>query len=282
MVARIIRAAAVNWEIRPVTDFNGFIRHMDELIDACAGQGAELIVLPECIDLERLSYAPEVADEQVRFFLSKDTSRTFDYLAEISARKNITIIGGSHLFDTGTGIVNRCPIAKNGKMTFQDKINLTQYEISPWGLQPGKGLHPVGEIGVTVCYDSEFPISGRNLAEAGVLVQCVPAYCETQHGFQRVRFACAARAVEHQNYVIHASLVGNLGREPITHTYGSSAILSPSFDPFPMNAVLAETAYHTEAIAIADLDMDLLHAIRNRGDVRNWNDRDKGDFKVFL
>lgn len=279
-MANIIRAAAVNWEIRQISGFDGFIAHMDELIDAAAGQGAQLIVLPECIDLERLAYASDVSDEQVRFFLSKDTGNTFHYLQNISAEKNITIVGGSHLFDTGAGIVNRCPIAKNGELYFQDKINLTQYEISPWGLQPGTGMYPVGEIGVTICYDSEFPSSGRNLAEAGVLVQCIPAYTETQHGFQRVRFCGAARAVEHQNYVIHASLVGNLGREPITHTYGSSAILSPSIEPFPINAVLAETAYNAEAIAIADLDLDLLHQIRNQGDVRNWNDRNKGDFNV--
>lgn len=279
-MATLICAAAINYEIRPVPDFNGFIAHMDELIEAAAAQGAQLIVFPESIDLERLAYAPEVSDAQVKDFLARDTQRTFDYLQKISAEKDITIIGGSHMFDTGAGVVNRALIVQRGRMTFQDKLILTQYEIAPWGLMPGAGLYPVGDIGVTVCYDSEFPSSGRALADAGVLVQCVPAYTETRYGFQRVRWSCQARAIEHQNYVIHTSLVGNLGREPIVSTFGNSAILCPSFEPFPISGALAQTADNVEAIAIADLDLDLLYAVRNSGDVRNFNDRDKGDFTI--
>lgn len=280
MAARIIRTAAINWEIRQISDFDGFIQHMDELIDAAVGQGAELIVLPECIDLERLSYAPVMPDYEIKNFLTKDTGRSFDYLQNISAQKNITIIGGSHLFDTGAGVVNRCPIAQRGKLTFQDKINLTQYELNEWGIVGGKGLSPIGEVGVTVCYDCEFPQSGRVLAEAGVLVHCVPAYTETQRGFQRVRWSCAARAIENQVYVVHASLVGSLGREPVMQTHGSSAILCPSVAPFPEGAVLAETPFAAEAIAFADLDLAMLDVARNSDDVRNWHDRDAGDFSI--
>lgn len=279
-MGKIIRAAAINWEIRAISNFDGFIQHMDELIDAATGQGAELIVLPECIDLERLSYAPGMKDSEIKDFLVQDAGNTFHYLQNISAKKNITVIGGSHLFDTGAGVVNRCPIAKNGELIFQDKINLTQYELHEWGIVGGKGLAPVGDIGVTVCYDCEFPQSGRNLAEAGVLVHCVPAYTETRRGFQRVRWSCAARAIENQVYVLHASLVGSLGREPVMQTHGSSAILCPSVAPFPESAVLAETAFGVEAIAFAELDLDKLEISRNSDDVRNWHDRDTGDFGV--
>ncbi len=280
-MANIIRAAAINWEIRQVADFNGFAQHLDELIDAAAGQDAELVVLPECIDLERLSYAPDMPTSGIRDFLAADAPRTFDILQKLSADRNITIIGGTHLFDTGSKIVNRCPIARNGKLTFQDKLVLTQYEIHEWGISPGAGLSPVDYLGVTVCYDSEFPQSGRALAESGVMVQCVPAYTETQRGFQRVRWSCAARAIENQVYVIHASLVGSLGGEPVPQTCGSSAILTPSVQPFPENAILAETAFGVEGIALADLDFDVLNQARNSDDVRNWHDRNRGDFTVI-
>jgi predicted amidohydrolase len=276
----LIRAAAINWAIRPVADYNGFATHLETLVRAAAAQGANLVVLPECIDLERLSYAPAMPAHEIKQWLTRDTQRSFDLIQSLAASLNITLVGGTHLFETGAAVVNRCPIAARGQMTFQDKINLTQYELHEWGIAGGRGLYPAGPVGVTICYDSEFPVSGRNLAEAGVWVQCVPAYTETQRGFQRVRWSCQARALEHQVYVIHASLVGSLGAEPVPETYGSSAIIAPSVAPFPVSAVLAETALGTEGIAVADLDRALLETARNSDDVRNWHDRDRGDFGI--
>src|SRR3569832_94081 len=126
-----------------------------------------------------------------------------------------------------------------------------------WQRVPGQNLIRMHDsrLGVTICYDSEFPESGRALAEEGVLVQCVPAFTETQRGFQRVRWSCRARAIENQNFVVHASLVGSLGREPAPSTYGSSAILTPSIEPFPIEAVLAETELGEEGVIVADLDL---------------------------
>ena len=152
-----------------------------------------------------------------------------------------------------------------------------------WNLGGASGLRvsSSGQIGVTICYDCEFPESGRALAEAGVLIQCVPAFTETQHGFQRVRWCAQARATENQVMVIHASLVGSLGAEPVLTTYGSSAILTPSIAPFPMSAILAETELNCEGIAKVDVDLDWLATSRSRGDVRNWNDRHVSDWKLM-
>lgn len=279
-MAEIVRAAVVNYEVRGVSSHDEFLSRLVFWIDQAVSQGANLVVFPESIDLELLSLAPDLPDEDTAEFLAQYSPLTFEFVRSQSQQRSITIIGGSHMSKSEAGFVNRCPIARNGSLTFQDKVNLTQYELDPWNLSPGAGLNPVDEIGVTICYDSEFPVSGRILAEHGVLIQVVPAYTEMVYGFNRVRWSCQARAVEHQNYVIHASLVGSLGREPVPSTYGSSAILCPSCEPYPPTGILAETELNRAGMAIADLDLALITLIRNQGDVRNWNDRSLGDFEV--
>jgi predicted amidohydrolase len=80
--------------------------------------------------------------------------------------------------------------------------------------------------------------------------------------------------VENQVFVLHASLVGDIGREPVPESYGSSAIIAPSMAPFPMEAILAETPLNEDAIVVENLDIDALFASRNEGEVTNWKDRD--------
>jgi predicted amidohydrolase len=165
----------------------------------------------------------------------------------------------------------------NGKRAVrQQKVKLTRYEREMWKLAQGNGLDIADELpmGVTICYDCEFPESGRILAERGVLLQCVPAFTETMHGFHRVRHSCHARAIENQNFVVHSSLVGSLGREPAPAAMGSSAIIAPSIEPFPADGILAETQMNEEGIAIAVLDFNQLARSRESGDVRNWQERD--------
>jgi predicted amidohydrolase len=156
-----------------------------------------------------------------------------------------------------------------------EKHNLTLYERDVWRLAPGNGLAPIPDsrLGVTICYDAEFPEAGRVLLERGTMVQVVPAFTEDVRGFQRVRWCAKARAIENQAYVVHASLVGDLGREPVPSTYGTTAILTPSQLPFPENAVLGETQFGEEDVIVRTLDLDLLVEARRSADIRNWRDR---------
>ena len=155
---------------------------------------------------------------------------------------------------------------------------MTQFEIDDWGISPGNSLQamPDSRFGIAICYDSEFSAGALAQAERGVQALCVPTYTETWHGFYRVRHCCLARATEMQIFVIQASLVGSLGREPLPEAHGSAAILAPSVVPFPFDGVLAESERDREGVAVADLDFEALLLSRTQGDVRNWEDRRKG------
>lgn len=269
-----MKVAAVAWKVRAVRSEQEFFDHLDEMIERSAG--ADLIVLPELVGLELMNLHP---DEATTAVMPRYADRYEGELRRLSREAGATIVGGSHLRDG----FNVClTVAPDGRESRQTKNVLTQWESAEWGLTAGVGLclTPDPRVGVTICYDCEFPASGRALAEAGVLVQCVPAYTEGQRGFQRVRWCGLARATENQIFVVHASLVGALGREPVPTTYGSSAILTPSVEPFPVSAILAETPLNEEGVALADLDFEALAWARGHGDVRNWDDRDRGSYEL--
>jgi len=272
-----MRVAAVNWGIEPGNP-KTFLDHLERIVSVAHSAGAQLCVLPECIDLECLGESPDLPIARMAEVVSTTANDRRERMRELSQTFGMTIVGGSMIVQDGNEFRNRAYVFESGVESFQDKIVMTQFELEEWGLSAGAGLARFGEprLGVTVCYDCEFPGSGRLLAERGVLVQAVPAFTETRYGFQRVRWSCHARAIENQVFVVHASLVGSLGREPVPTTYGSSAIITPSVEGFPLEAVLGESGYGEEGIAVADLDFDRLLQCRNSGDVRNWHDRDKG------
>lgn len=274
-----MRVAAASWKLRKIRGDSEFFGHLYDLVEAAHSQDVDLLVLPELFVLELLHLEPDLAERKVPRYLVQYQHALEEWLVRISASSGIMLVAGSHFRDDQGAILNTCAIAEPGhSLSFGPKNNLTAYEREVWGLHPGSGLARPARprIGVTVCYDSEFPEAGRVLAEAGVTVHCVPAYTETRHGFQRVRWSCLARAIENQYFVVHSSLVGSLGREPVVQTYGSSAILAPSIAPFPDSAVLAETALGEEGIAVADLDFSAMEDARQHGDVRNFNDRHAG------
>jgi predicted amidohydrolase len=269
-----VKVAAVNWKLRPINSPEAFTAHAIELLESAARQGAELVVFPECFTLELLFLHQRYSDSDIAKLILPDC---IDPIATAAQDLGLDLIAGS----TFAGAENVSFVCwKDGTRQAQPKLVLTQFELVDWKLEPGKGIRQLKDprIGISICYDCEFPLGGRAMAERGVLVQCVPAFTETQHGFHRVRHSCHARAIENQIFVIHSSLVGSLGREPVPSATGSSAVIAPSIPPFPANGILSETPMDAEGVAIAELDLDSLLQARESGDVRNWNDRDRGDW----
>jgi len=250
---------------------------MHDLVSLAHDQDAELIVLPEYTVLELLGIEPTLAQHRVPDYLVQYAEALENWLLRIAASSGITIVGGSHFRRRESGrIGNACAVASpDGRLAVTWKNKLTVFERQIWGLEAGDCLKRLQDfrLGALVGYDAEFPEAARNLAEEGAEALIVPAFTETRYGFQRVRWCCHARAVENQVFVIHASLVGSLDREPVPAAFGTSAILTPCFDPFPERAILAETECNEEGVASADLDFAVLATCRENGPVRNWHDR---------
>ena len=273
----MIRVAAATWKLRPIRSDGDFFGHFHDLVTLAHEEGADVVVIPENQTLELINLAPDLEERDVPAFLVQFAVELEAWVDRISRSSGLIIVGGSHLRLTPDGIKNVCAIG-NGEqgLVIVEKNKLTTYEREVWRLTSGRGLPalPDRRLGVTLGYDAEFPESGRTLTERGVLVHVIPAFTRDMRGFQRVRWSAQTRAIENQIFTVHASLVGNLGREPVPSSYGSTAILTPSIEPFPQNALLGETEYGEEEVIVRTLDLDALAEARNHGAVRNWHDRD--------
>jgi predicted amidohydrolase len=279
----ILRVAAVTWGVREIRSPEEFFSHLTALVTEAVGCSARLIVLPELFEVELLSLFGDGEEHEVVGHLVPFCDHLDDSLRRLATRHGIVIVGGSHLRQSAQGIINVATIAwPDGRLFYQPKNCRTMWEQTPWGLAYQTGLmkFPDPRLGVLVCYDSEFPEAARTLAEDGVQLLCVPSYCESQHGYQRVGWSCQARAIENEMFVVHTSIVGPIQRFSLGTGYGRSSIIAPSKPPFPDSAMLAQSPLNEEGIAIADLDFAQLATCRESGDARPWSDRRVSDWKI--
>ncbi len=277
-----LRVAVAAWKLRPSKGDSDYFGHFHDLVSEAHDEGAEVVVFPELHQLELLPLVPDLEEHDAAKFLVQYDEAIEGWIKRISDSSGLIIVGGSHFKNTPQGIKNVCAIGIPGyEVVIAEKNNLTTYERDFWQIERGQGLARLPKkLGVTICYDAEFPEAARILAESGVMVHCVPAWTETQQGFQRVRWSCLARAIENQYYVIHSSLVGSIGYEPAPYSFGTSAIIAPSVEPFPAAAILRETLFNEEGLIVADLDFQLLAQARTAGAVSNWSDRHAGQWDL--
>lgn len=277
-----LRVAATAWKLRPIRSDSKYFAHFYDLVSEAHDEGAQVVVMPELHCIELVQLEPQLKERDVAKYLAQYADAIEEWIVRISNSSGLTIIGGSHFRSTEHGIRNVCAIATPGKdLVIAEKNKLTAYEQHMWELSPGSGLKRLpNQMGVTICYDAEFPEAGRALAEDGVKLLMVPAWTESMQGFQRVRYACLARAVENQIFVVHSSLVGGIGYEPAPVSHGSAAIIAPPIEAFPVGPILRESSENEEAVIFADLDFGILDQARLQGAVTNWIDRDAGTWVV--
>lgn len=279
-----MKVATVAWKLRQIKTDGEFFGHFHDLISLAHEHDAEVAVFPENQTFELLGIDPSITEKDIAKFLHQYADQVEEWLTRISKSSGITIVGGSYLKITDDGPRNVCPIAfPNGELTRVEKNRLTVYEKDVLRLSEGRGIHrpKQSHLGVAICYDIEFPECGRAIAESDALAICVPAFTESEHGFHRVRTCASARAIENQVFVIHASLIGSLGKEPVPSAVGNSAILAPAIEPYPGDGTLAQTPWNQESLVVVDLDFDQLKAARESGDVRNWHDREPTYWEVL-
>jgi len=110
-------------------------------------------------------------------------------------------------------------------------------------------------LGLSICYDVRFPELYRVLALEGAELLTVPAHFTFHTGRDHWEVLLRARAIENQCFVVAANQVGSHGGG--YRSGGRSMIIDP------WGLVLA-TAPDSEAVLVAKLDFEALHAIRRR------------------
>jgi predicted amidohydrolase len=281
-----IATAAYPMDVLP--DWQAYAGKLERWVAEAAGQGADLLVFPEYGAMELATLAgPEVAgDLQASIGAVSDRIPEADGLhADLASHHGVHILAASAPVDTGQGLpVNRARLfAPGGAMAVQDKQIMTRFEREEWGIRGGGPLQlfdtALGRIGVLICYDAEFPLLGRALAEAEVLL--VPSCTEALAGHSRVRIGAMARALENQCVVAMASTVGDCPwSEAVDTNVGRGAVFGPPDRGFPDTGVLAEGALNAPGWCMAEIDLEAVAQVRRDGGVLNrahWDDQSGRD-----
>ncbi|MDA0338719.1 MAG: carbon-nitrogen hydrolase family protein [Proteobacteria bacterium] len=207
---------------------------VSDMIRDAAGQGADLVMLPEVVSL--METRSKIIFERAQAEADDPALKAFRALAD---QLGIWLHTGSlpiRLSDTK--IANRSfLINPSGVVTATyDKIHMFDVDL-PGGenyresknYQPGDRAVvadlPWGKLGLSVCYDLRFPALYRTLAQAGATFLCVPAAFTRVTGQAHWHILLQARAIETGCYVFAAAQTGkhDNGRE----TFGHSLVVAP-------------------------------------------------------
>ena len=246
-----------------------------------AATGAQLIVFPEYAAIEQAAcLGPDVYS---------DLQKTLHAVAELAASRvqlhldlarqhNVHILVGSGPVLKSDGrYVNAAQIVTpSGLAGEQEKIIMTPFE-RDWGITGGAPLRvfdtALGKIAVLICYDSEFPLLARAVAEAGAEIVLVPSCTERVSGFHRVRTGCMARALENTIVTVQSPTVGDALWSPaVDRNEGSAGIYVPSEHAVSDTGVLAEGPLSVPQWVTATVDLERLRFVRETGEMRNFAD----------
>lgn len=278
--------AAAQYEVSYLDNWQAFEEKITAWVAEAVDNGAEMLLFPEYAAMELCSlFAPDVQqDLQQQLVQLQALLPVFlDLHQQLADDYAVTIIAGSfpealQKADGSRIYMNRAYVFQPyAPRQYQDKQVMTRFEKEEWLIAPGEPLNlidtPFGQLGICICYDSEFPLIGRQLIEMGAEYLLVPSVTETLAGFYRVRIGSQARALENQCYVVHAALVGTAPWSPaIDINTGAAGIYTPVDKGFPANGILAEGRLNEAGWVYATLDVASTQAIREQGSTLNYQD----------
>ena len=282
----MISLAACQYHIDLLTSWEAHAAHLSALCEEAAGQGARLLLLPEYAGLVLSGQLPEEQRGDLQASIAGIQPllpRWLELCEGLAQRLNVYLQPGSlPVLDADGRYRNRAWLfGPEGNLGSQDKLIMTRFELEQWDIAAGQGLRvfdtELGRLGILICYDNEFPLLARRLAEAGVDLILAPSCTDTEAGFHRVRVGAQARALENQIAVLQAPTVGLAPWSPaLDENIGRAALYVPPDRGMPSSGVIAESAELCPSESrwlYAELDLAEVRRVREQGQVftrRDW------------
>jgi predicted amidohydrolase len=260
---KILRAAAV--QLQSTSDRDRNLEAADRLTRAAAADGAELVVLPERLDLRG------TAGDYAEGAETLEDGRPLAWARELARELGIDLVAGS-IAERREGhdrVANTSlHVGPDGDLkAVYRKIHMFDVEVGGVEYRESEHSEPADEIvlsetasgtklGLTICYDLRFPELYRILALRGARVVTVPANFTRVTGEAHWEVLLRARAIENQVFVIAPGQ--GRGPGPEGDSYGKSMIVDP------WGEVLARAGGEGEAFVAADLDLARQDEIREK------------------
>lgn len=273
--------ASLAWPVEPLDSVAAYATKLDLWCERARAGGADLLLTAEyaCVELGAALAGGTTADEaaELRAMVAA-SGEILDAMRAAARRHRLWLAPGTLPMESGGRILNRAPLlAADGGLAFQDKHQMTRFEAERWGVTAGAppGIFPTpwGLVGLSICYDAEFPKLVRAQVEAGAWLILVPSCTDTAHGYHRVRIGARARAMENQCFVAMAPTVGGFpASAALDENHGAAGIYGPVDRGFDAQGIVAEGEYDAPGLVFAHLDPARLVAVREDGAVRNHRD----------
>ncbi|MDE8349435.1 MAG: carbon-nitrogen hydrolase family protein [Acidocella sp.] len=275
-----MRLALSQFNVAAPQHITGFVARIAALADEAKSGGADLLMLPEYAAMAlagAVIRTPNITAELE--YVTTQAEVLLKSMQRIAVASQIYLLGGTlPMRDVDGKFRNRAPfISPAGKLAFQDKQTMTRFEAEQWGISPGAAPQVFatahGKIGVSICYDAEFPMHVRAQVNAGAELILVPSCTDSIAGFNRVRLSARARAVENQCIVATCPLVGFAPWSgTIDENHGYAGVYGPPDKYFPESGILVRGGMDEAELVFADIDLSAVAQVRRNGGVLNHRD----------
>ncbi|WP_018758134.1 carbon-nitrogen hydrolase family protein [Paenibacillus terrigena] len=274
-----LRVSAVQYHLHTISKFQEFADQVEHYVRTADEFNTDFVLFPEFLTTQLMSIGNDKAAALTIQELPDYTDAYLSLFTGLAKKYGMHIIGGTHVIRRNNKLYNVAHLFyPDGQVAEQAKIHITPTEVTEWNMSAGDGVEVFetdkGKIGLLTCYDIEFPEIVRMVRAKGADVIFCPSCTDDRHGFHRVRYSCHARTIENQIYVVTTGTIGSLPTVDFMRgNFGQAAVLSPNDVPFPPRGIIAEGEINNDMIITADLDLSLLHQVRESGSVTTWRDR---------
>ncbi len=277
-----MKIAAAAYPLEFLKSWDDYEAKMARWVGDAAKEGANVLVFPEygAMELASLDGAEAAKDRRASLeAVARWTPRASEVIERLARQHGVYILAPSGPVWDGSSHrpVNRATFfSPDGRRGHQDKQIMTRFEREDWDVVGGGPLvifeTKLARFGVLICYDSEFPLLARSLAEAGAEVILVPSATEALAGYSRVKVGAMARALENQCVTVHSPVVGFapwcFGME---ENCGAAGLYGPPDKGFPATGVLAMGDLNVAGWTYGTVSLEAIRAVRADGGVLNMS-----------
>lgn len=299
---RKIRVAALQLELKLLKSPLHFADEMHRQVRKAVDRQARLVVFPEYNSLPLLGMLPgfEKIEEGYRKKAERSAKKeskkepedeirlvdVFSYMSpavqplidiifsKLAKAYAIYIMAGSYPLADHGGVVNRSFLyGPDGQLIgSQDKVHLSIDEVK-WDLKQGSSFATyqtaIGNLALPVCMDATYFETFRILEQKGAEIVLLPIADMQKYNYWLALRGIWPRVQESLLYGVKSALVGTLAGLVFS---GRAGIFAPLELTSRQDGVLAQVETSSEeAIAVADLDLDALHDLRQNHPWRDTN-----------
>ncbi|MCD0503609.1 carbon-nitrogen hydrolase family protein [Bordetella petrii] len=241
-------------QMRSTEDLQRNLATAASYIEQAAGEGADLVVLPEFFNT---IFFAQYQDTKYHALAETDSGPTLAAVRGAAQRHGVAVVATIYekaqaglYFDTAMHVdasgdivfkyrkVHPAAVHSLEKIYFRYGTRFDTYTVDDW------------RVGIGICYDMGFPETARCLAVNGAELLIAPYATSRVHMFQEV---LRTRAFENGCYLLAANKVG---REGDWHMGGGSVIIAPD------GSVLQSADTAQDALLVADIDRSTVEQAR--------------------